>query len=88
LRMRLGQFEAAHESFDRAISLKPDDGGAHYDKACCYGLQGKIELAIETLQQAISLDSKYQDMAKTDSDFDGIRNDERFRALIGESVEG
>ena len=86
--MQLGQFEAAHESFDRAISLKPDDGGAHYDKACCYGLQGKIELAIETLQHSIALDSKYRDMAKTDSDFDGIRQDERFRALIGESVEG
>jgi len=85
---RLGQFEAAHESFDRAISLKQDDGGAHYDKACCYGLQQNIELAIETLQHAIALDSKYRELAKTDSDFDGIRNDERFRALIGESVEG
>ena len=82
--MQLRQFEAAHESFDQALVLQPDNASAYYNKACCYSLQQKIELAIDTLQYAITLDSKYRDMAKTDSDFDGIRDDERFQAVIGE----
>ena len=85
---RLGQFEAAHENFDQALMLQPDFANAYYNKACCYGLQQNIELAIETLQQAIALNAENRELAKTDSDFDGIRDDERFQAVIGESVEG
>ena len=84
----LGRKEEAIASYDQAIAIKPDYHEAWYNKACCYSLQQKIELAIETLQHAIALDAEYRELAKTDSDFDGIRNDERFRALIGESVEG
>jgi hypothetical protein len=51
-------------------------------KACCYGLQGKVEEAIENLQRAIELDSKCERYAKTDSDFDVIRGDDRFKALL------
>ncbi|TRU47615.1 MAG: hypothetical protein EWV91_10540 [Microcystis aeruginosa Ma_QC_Ca_00000000_S207] len=54
----------------------------HYNKACCYGLQNNVELAIENLQRAINLDVKYQDMAKTDQDFEQIRGDERFQSLL------
>ena len=88
--MQLRQFEAAHKSFeaahmilDQALLLSPDDASVHYNKACYYGLQQDIDLAIATLQQAINLDSKYREMAKTDSDFDGIRQDDRFQSLIG-----
>jgi len=80
----LGRKEEAVQSYDQALNIKPDFANAYYNKACCYGLQEKIDLAIETLQQAINLDSDYQEMAKTDPDFDRIRNDDRFRALIGE----
>jgi len=80
----LGRYEEALQSYDRSLQIQPDDADSYYNKACCYSLQKKIELAIETLQQAIALNSKYQEMAKTDSDFDRIRNDDRFRALIGE----
>jgi cell fate (sporulation/competence/biofilm development) regulator YlbF (YheA/YmcA/DUF963 family) len=45
-------------------------------------LQANIELAIADLKKAIELDPKYLELAKTDSDFDSIRNDDRFKALI------
>ncbi|MCY7273764.1 MAG: tetratricopeptide repeat protein [Phormidesmis sp. CAN_BIN44] len=80
----LGRNEDAIQSFDQALRIQPDFASAYYNKACCYGLQGTIDLAIEILRQAITLDSNYQNMAKTDPDFDRIRNDDRFRALIGE----
>jgi len=80
----LGRKEEAIQSFDKALQIQPDYASAYYNKACCYALQGTIDLAIATLQQAITLDSDCQEMAKTDPDFDRIRNDDRFRALIGE----
>ena len=79
----LGKIEEAIASYDKAIELKPDDGGTWYNKACCYALQNNCDLAIKNLQQAIDLNpDEYREMAKTDSDFDNIRSDPRFQALI------
>ncbi|RUR73569.1 tetratricopeptide repeat protein [Chlorogloeopsis fritschii PCC 9212] len=56
-----------------------------YNKACCYALQGNFEQAIEALAQAINVNpDAYREMAKTDSNFDSIREDKRFQALIQE----
>ncbi|HBK66582.1 MAG TPA: prenyltransferase, partial [Cyanobacteria bacterium UBA11166] len=66
-----------------AIQIKPDDPNAFYNKACCYALQGNLELAIDNLQQAITISpDEYREMAKTDSDFDKIREDSRFQDLV------
>jgi tetratricopeptide (TPR) repeat protein len=79
----LGRHEEAIASYDRAIEIKSDYYEAWYNKACCYGLQGKIELALENLQQAIYLNpDEYREMANTDPDFDPIRDDLRFQALL------
>ncbi|NJN73309.1 MAG: hypothetical protein HC799_11140 [Limnothrix sp. RL_2_0] len=69
-------------SLDKALEIKPDYAGTYYNKACLFALQTKIETALELLTTALNLDPKYQDMAKTDSDFDSIRDDPRFQALI------
>jgi tetratricopeptide (TPR) repeat protein len=79
----LGRFEEAIAAYDQALKFKPDEPNNWYNKACAYALHGNIALAIENLQQAISLNpEEYREMAKTDSDFDNIRADERFQALI------
>ncbi len=79
----LGRNEEAIASYDQALKFKPDYHVAWYNKACYYALQGNIEQAVENLQQAINLNrEKYREMAKTDSDFDSIWEDERFQALI------
>jgi len=85
--MNLGRLEEAVASFDQALKFKPDFHEAWNNKACSYALQGNVEQAIENLQQAINLSpDEYREMAKTDSDFDKIREDERFRALIQEAL--
>ncbi len=82
---KLGRFEEAIASYDQALEIKPDYTSAFYNKACCYALQGNVEQAIENLQQAIKLSpEKYREMAKNDSDFNKIREDVRFQALIQE----
>ena len=83
----MGRYQEAIESYDKAIEFKPDDASTWYNKACCYSLVGNVELAIEYLQKAMQLDSKYIEMAKTDSDFDNIRSDQRFIALIQQSSD-
>ncbi len=45
--------------------------------------KGKIEDALQNLEEAIKIDSKYKDFAKTDKDIHPIRNDKRFKKLIG-----
>jgi tetratricopeptide (TPR) repeat protein len=83
----LGRLEEAVASYDQALKIKPDFHEAWYNKAYSYALQGNVEQAIENLQQAINLSpDKYREMAKTDSDFDKIREDERFGALIQEAL--
>ncbi len=39
--------------------------------------------AIASLQRAIELNASYQEEAKTDTDFDGIRDNEQFQSLVG-----
>ena len=55
-----------------------------YLKALIYGLQYNTDLAIENLAQAINLNPEYREMAKTDSSFDNIREEPKFKALIEE----
>lgn len=69
----------------KALKIKPDDASGYFNKACAYALLENIDLAIENLTQAINLDSKYLEMAKTDTDFDKIRSDSRFINLINQS---
>ncbi|MEX0270250.1 tetratricopeptide repeat protein [Leptolyngbyaceae cyanobacterium UHCC 1019] len=84
---KLGRHEEAIASYDQAIAIKPDNERAWYNKACGYGLWGDIKKALENLQQAIKLNSDCRNWAKTDADFDGIRQDARFQELMGRNGE-
>ena len=79
---KLQRYEDAIASCDQALKINPDYDSAIYIKARCYELQGQVELAIATLKQAIDLDPKYREMAETDADFERVRSDDRFQALI------
>ncbi|MBO0350366.1 tetratricopeptide repeat protein, partial [Phormidium pseudopriestleyi FRX01] len=65
-------------------ALDSDYANAYYNIACLYGLQGDVDLAIQNFQRAIELDSKYRELAKTESDFDRLRKNSRFQALLKE----
>ncbi|MBW4691158.1 MAG: tetratricopeptide repeat protein [Lyngbya sp. HA4199-MV5] len=80
----LQQYAAAIASHDKALVLKLGLDGASYSKACSCGSQGEVELAVKHLREAINLNADYREKAKTDSDFDAIREDERFRQLLEE----
>ncbi|MFN7283638.1 MAG: TPR end-of-group domain-containing protein [Dolichospermum sp.] len=76
-------YQAAISSYDKAVEFKPDLHQAWYNKSCIYALQSNIEQAIKNLQIAINLlPEKVREWTKTNSDFDAIREDERFQALL------
>ncbi|NER33877.1 MAG: tetratricopeptide repeat protein [Oscillatoria sp. SIO1A7] len=79
----LGRYDEAIENCDKALSFQPKhDGILFYGKACCYALQGKVEEAVNFLQQAIRLNpEEYRKRAAKDTEFDGIREEARFQAL-------
>jgi tetratricopeptide (TPR) repeat protein len=80
---KLGRLEEAIASYDKALEFKPDLHEAFYNKACCYALHSQIDQAIHNLEKAINLNpDEYREMAQTDSDFDSMRSDTRFQALI------
>jgi tetratricopeptide (TPR) repeat protein len=80
----LGRYEKAIASYDMAIKIASDESNSHYGKACCYGLQGNVKDAVEALHQAIILNPECQETAKTEADFDRIRNENQFQALVEE----
>jgi tetratricopeptide (TPR) repeat protein len=82
----LGCYEEAITSYDKALQLKPNLDFAFYNKARCYSLLANTEAAIENLSHAIdetgSLDRLWQALAKTDSSFNFIRENEHFQAFL------
>lgn len=43
---------------------------------------GDRDGALEWLKKAIALDAKYREMAKTDEDFAGLRDEPEFQKLV------
>jgi tetratricopeptide (TPR) repeat protein len=81
----LQDYARAIKDYERAIELNPEDAIAYYNTACAYTLMGEAGEACEWLAKAIGLDEKCLQMAREAPDFDGIREDGRFKALVGEN---
>ncbi len=82
---KLDRYEEAIECYHKAIEIKPDYGNGWYNKACCYARQNLADLAIENLAQAIKIDpERLKAIAKTNADFDSLREMSAFQVLIGE----
>ncbi|HSF73920.1 MAG TPA: tetratricopeptide repeat protein [Microcoleus sp.] len=80
---RAGRYTEALADCEEAIKQNPKHESGYYGKACCYALQGDIGQAIDNLQKAIDIaPRRSRSEAKHNPDFDSIRDDERFRALM------
>ena len=80
---RAGRYAEGLAACDRAIAQNSKNESGYYGKACCYALQGDIESAIENLQTAIEIKPRTsRKEAKANPDFDSIRDNDRFRALV------
>ncbi len=79
----LGRYKEALADYNRALEIKPEHPRTLYNLACLFSLWGKIDDALTYLEKAIDKDAKYREDAKTDPDFNNIREDPRFKKLVG-----
>jgi tetratricopeptide (TPR) repeat protein len=80
---QIQQYAEALHSLEQALDRNPEFAPAFYEKARCYALQGNIDRAIENLDRSLALDAEeFRNYAKTDTDLDSIRSDDRFKELV------
>jgi len=77
-----GDLAGALEDFELLLQLTPNDSRAIYNAACIYARQGQVDSALQRLRRAIDLKSTWRETASSDSDFDALRTDSGFIALI------
>ena len=80
----LGESERAKDWMSRALLIDPDNLGMRYDFACALATSmGDPDAALDMLGAVLARDQGPKlNIAKTDPDFDGLRSDPRFVAMI------
>jgi tetratricopeptide (TPR) repeat protein len=78
-----GKYGEAADRGRELLDAYPQYPGLAYNVACCESLAGRTADAIEHLGRAIAHSERFRSFAHADSDFDPIREEPAFKALIG-----
>jgi adenylate cyclase len=71
------------ESIDRALLVDPDNLNMRHNFACVLTIIGDKDAALKMLESCLSMCGPYQvHVTERDVDFDPLRDDPRFEALI------
>jgi len=81
-----GKFEQAKECIEQAESMKGDRKFIYYAKACFFALQNQEQEAIKNLKEAVAIDPRCKPEAKRNPDFDRLRENTEFNALIASTA--
>ena len=77
-----GELEPARAVYAELIENHPDAWQGLFNAACFEARFGDHERAFEYLGRALELEPSAREYAETDSDFDSIRGDQRFKSLV------
>jgi len=77
-----GEIARARDVFAELLENHPDSWQGFFNAACLEARFGDHERALEYLGQAIELEPSAREYAVKDSDFDAIRDDQRFDSLV------
>jgi adenylate cyclase len=68
---------------ERALQLAPDDISVLYNTACGFARAGLKERALDNLERRLQkAGTIYREWVEQDSDFEGLRDDPRFQAML------
>jgi tetratricopeptide (TPR) repeat protein len=70
------------ETLQRAFEANPKDALAHFNMACYRAVQNRPQEALALLARALTLDPKLKALAKTERDFDSLRELPEFQRLL------
>lgn len=83
---RTDRIDLAIESLERGLEIDPSQAILYYNLACYRSLRGDKHRAIELLGEALRRDPDYRDLVSGESDFDRVRDDPEFQALLSVTV--
>lgn len=87
LLLKLKQYNKAISSFSEAIEIDKNSAEDLYNRACAFSLINNIDMAANDLCKSVIINPDHRNRAKLETDFDPIRNDDRFVRLM-EGDEG
>ena len=76
-----GNHEEAIETCSRILELDNNNALALFNRACFLTVLGSKSQALDDLEKAVQLDENLKSAAKSESDFDSIREDTRFTKI-------
>jgi Flp pilus assembly protein TadD len=79
---RIGRMDRAVAAMEQALKVEPKEAILHYNLACYLSLTGDKDRALRHLSKAFSFDPGYRAMVESEPDFDPIRSDPDFQALL------
>ena len=79
---RLGLREKSRDLAERALEARPDAFSTFYNVACAYSVLGDHDDALHMLDQAVQHGRGNLEWIEHDPDFDPLRSDPRFNAII------
>ena len=77
-----GEYAEAADRGRRLVEAHPQYAGLLYNLACCESLAGRTGDAVDHLGEAIDRSELSRSYARDDPDFDAIRDEPAFKALI------
>ncbi len=82
IRRRTQSLDAAVDTLQHAFDANPQDALAHYNMACYRAVQHRQIEALELLKNAVHLDPKLKAIARSEPDFEQLRDTPTFRKLV------
>jgi tetratricopeptide (TPR) repeat protein len=80
---RAKDYAAALETTQRALETYPGNAYLLYNVACMESLLGNDEAALTALAESVPQWEPYKEMARKDDDFASLRENPRFKELVG-----
>ena len=77
-----GKHEEAREILSAVAEKHPNAGIVLYNLACVEAILGETEPALKHLRRSIELEERFREFARTDEDFESMRDRPEFRELV------
>jgi tetratricopeptide (TPR) repeat protein len=78
-----GEYDKAAEALESALAENPDDPGVLYNLACAESMLGRKTDALGHLRRSAEQSQRHREFARTDTDFDPIRDEPEFAEIVG-----
>ncbi len=78
----IGEKEEAFDWIEKALTLYPEDTGVLLNAICLFAKAGEKDKALDILEIAVNKGYGKKDWIEHDPDYDNLRNEPRFKALL------